>query len=347
MKKIIVIGIILILIAGGVFAIGSQNNSQQSAPSPMSTSRSVGTSISYWRFDEGSGLIASDSVGANDGDLLNGPVWTTGMVNNALSFDGTDDHVDVPTDDSLNLTTPLTLEAWIYPTVFPAHGSDYKNIINRRPNSGGYHLELIFAPTSSGSVGFFVDDGTNFDYLPVWSSPNIALNSWAHIVATLESGIMKLYINGSLAAAKSTTVTPSTSTSPLLIGTSQQYNCYFDGKIDEVAIYGTALNASEIQEHYNNSVNGEGYFGADPEDAIDDLIDDIENMGLHHGIENSLIKKLENAKKSLENGNNGTAISQLNAFINQCEAQRGKKLTNEQADELIAAAEAIIASIGT
>ncbi len=346
MRKIIAIGLILILIAGGVFAMASQDNSQPSTPSPRSTSSSVGTMISYWRFDEGSGLLASDSVGANDGTLMNGPVWTTGMVNNALSFDGTDDHVDVPEDATLNLTTPLSLEAWIRPSVFPTHGSDYKNVINRRPNSGGYQVELLYSGTTNGRIGFFIDDGTNFDYLPV-TSPNIALNSWAHIVTTLESNVMKLYINGTLAGTKSTTVTPSTNSEPLLIGTSHQYNCYFNGKIDEVAIYGKALNQSEIQEHYNNSVNGEGYIETNPEEAIEDLIDDIENMNLHHGLENSLVKKLENALKSLENGNDGAAINQLNAFINEVEAQRGNKLTNEQADELIAAAEAIIASIGT
>ena len=43
--------------------------------------------------------------------------------------------------------------------------------------------------------------------------------------------------------------------------------------------------------------------------------------------------------------NDGAAINQLNAFINAVEVQSGKKLTEEQAEELIAAAEAIIAGI--
>jgi len=84
----------------------------------------------------------------------------------------------------------------------------------------------------------------------------------------------------------------------------------------------------------------------DPDDAIDDLISDIEDMNLPGGTENCLTSKLEAAQKSLENGQCGTAINQLEAFINQVEALRGKKLTEEEADALIAAAEAIIAMIG-
>ena len=54
---------------------------------------------------------------------------------------------------------------------------------------------------------------------------------------------------------------------------------------------------------------------------------------------------LENALKSLEKGKDKTAINQMNAFINECEAQSGKKLTEEQAETLIAAAEVIISTI--
>ena len=50
--------------------------------------------ISYWKLDEGSGVITYDSVGTSDGILVNGPIWTTGQVNDALSFDGVDDYVD-------------------------------------------------------------------------------------------------------------------------------------------------------------------------------------------------------------------------------------------------------------
>jgi hypothetical protein len=82
-----------------------------------------------------------------------------------------------------------------------------------------------------------------------------------------------------------------------------------------------------------------------PSEATQDLISDVEGLDLPEGTENSLTSKLEAAINSLDKGRENAAINQLSAFINQVEAQRGKKITDEQADELIAAAQGIIDSI--
>lgn len=73
--------------------------------------------ISYWKFDEGIGTIATDLVDANDGEIY-GATWTSGIVGSALSFDGVDDYVYVP--DKENLSTPyeLTVEVWIKSDTF-------------------------------------------------------------------------------------------------------------------------------------------------------------------------------------------------------------------------------------
>ncbi|MFC1509701.1 NosD domain-containing protein, partial [Candidatus Omnitrophota bacterium] len=80
---------------------------------------------------------------------------------------------------------------------------------------------------------------------------------------------------------------------------------------------------------------------------ISELIDYIENEGLHGGLENSLTSKLENVISKLEKGNEQAAVNQLGAFVNEVEAKRGKKkgLSDEQADELISVAETLIDNI--
>lgn len=80
-------------------------------------------------------------------------------------------------------------------------------------------------------------------------------------------------------------------------------------------------------------------------EAVDDLIDVVISFNLQNGIENSLDQKLEAAQNALDDiniNNNAAAINSLQAFINAVEAQRGIKITNEQADVLIAAATEII-----
>jgi hypothetical protein len=74
-----------------------------------------------------------------------------------------------------------------------------------------------------------------------------------------------------------------------------------------------------------------------PTPTIATLISTVEALNLQQGITNSLDMKLSDAQDALNATNSGlysSAISKLNAFINEVEAQRGTKLTNAQADAL-------------
>jgi len=59
--------------------------------------------ISHWKFDEGEGDIAYDSVGSNHGTIY-GATWTTGQINGALDFDGVDDYVNLENSSSIKST---------------------------------------------------------------------------------------------------------------------------------------------------------------------------------------------------------------------------------------------------
>ena len=74
----------------------------------------------------------------------------------------------------------------------------------------------------------------------------------------------------------------------------------------------------------------------------EELIHGIQDSGIQQGIKNSLIKKLENAKSSIEKGNINAAINKIRAFQNEIQAKMGKKISEELAEEWIAWAEDII-----
>jgi len=85
-----------------------------------------------------------------------------------------------------------------------------------------------------------------------------------------------------------------------------------------------------------------------PQEATQDLIDNVKSMNLQQGIANSFDTKLTNALNALNAlnvGQRNDAVNKLYAFINEVEAQKGNKLTNEQADRLITAVHDIIALI--
>ena len=82
-----------------------------------------------------------------------------------------------------------------------------------------------------------------------------------------------------------------------------------------------------------------------PEDLINALIETVISLDLRKGISNALVRKLENILKTLEDANENnddSAINVLYAFIYSVEAQRGKELSDTEADSLIADAQEII-----
>lgn len=86
-----------------------------------------------------------------------------------------------------------------------------------------------------------------------------------------------------------------------------------------------------------------------PEQLLTELISTVLGLNLDSGFGNSLDRKLQNALDALDramNGDYASAIGIMYAFINSVEAQRGKNLTDAQADELTAAAQAIIDALG-
>jgi len=83
-----------------------------------------------------------------------------------------------------------------------------------------------------------------------------------------------------------------------------------------------------------------------PSDAVSDLITFIEGLGLVHGIENSLTAKLRNAQAALQAGDTAGACDLLAAFINEVEAQAGKKIDIDDAAVAIADATRVQVALG-
>lgn len=87
------------------------------------------------------------------------------------------------------------------------------------------------------------------------------------------------------------------------------------------------------------------YLEASPGLPLPRLITKVHALGIRPGIETGLTDKLEVAAAALDEGNTRMAVNNLNAFIRLAKAQRGKALTQVQADALIAEAQDLIASM--
>ena len=228
-------------------------------------SASVTALVGYWPFFEGSGTTATDVSGKeNNGTLVNGPTWGIGKFGNGLSFNGTDQYVEIAHSDNLNLTEQLTVSAWVYNKAAGNNlltDPEFHIIASKgwAPDSGGSWT--LAWDKKSNDLSFCVRKGSDRGYDCVFFNYDALTNDWHHVSAVFNSGKIYLYIDGLLVARP--TVLGATSiksnTEDLRIGAVQQNASRFlqnwDGFIDEVQIYNQALTDAQIKALFQ----GTGY----------------------------------------------------------------------------------------
>ncbi len=193
----------------------------------------------FWKLNENSGTVASDSsANKNTGTLVNGPQWTG---YGALTFDGVDDYVTCGTASSLNLTDSLTITASINPASFGKDG--YGRIVDKGSGSSGFSF---FLEEESRSLVYVVYGGN----LARSDSNVVALNQWQHVAVVYDNAAkrVRFYVNGQPAGSSDYATAPaSSSTSPLAIGMRRQdLSRAFHGDISAVRVYNCALDAETI-----------------------------------------------------------------------------------------------------
>ncbi|MHC4397449.1 MAG: LamG-like jellyroll fold domain-containing protein [Planctomycetota bacterium] len=201
--------------------------------------------ISYWELDDGSGTIAEDSVGVNDGNVVNA-TWTTGKLDGALDFDGSGDYVSIPSIAALEGNS-VTIAAWIYGNDFGT-SSTYNPILTQyNASNDGYYLY-----TYGNKPAFFIayDSGS----IEAVSPDAINTGQWYYIVGTNDGTKLKIYVNGALKNEISSLGYTGVAHTAY-IGYDDKYNSCFDGIIDDVVIYNEALTDFEIEQMFQRGLN--------------------------------------------------------------------------------------------
>ena len=189
--------------------------------------------IAHWKFDETSGLQASDDSGNNHtGTLIgmNGDEWIDGYLNGGLAFNGSV-KVDVgqaliPASDDFSIT------AWINLTDL----ATYRVIMGQY--AVGQSGRFLFEVNTSGQLLIF--NGTNVAASPSGSVP---VGEWVHVAVAREGDIYTTYING-VQSGTSTSSTALYQGVNTTIGGAHIY--YMKGSEDDVRIYHHALSSADI-----------------------------------------------------------------------------------------------------
>ena len=204
--------------------------------------------VAAYGFDAGSGSSAADSSGKGNVGSVSGAAWNaSGRFGSALSFDGVNDWVTVPAASSLDLTSGMTVEAWVRPSVL---GGWRTAVFKERPGGPVYGL---YADQAGGRPLGQVYIGSERNAVGTSSLP---LNAWTHLATTFDGSVVRLYVNGVLAGSSSSSGSMTASTGVLRIGGNSVWSEWFAGLIDEVRLYSRSLTATEIQQDMQTPVSG-------------------------------------------------------------------------------------------
>jgi hypothetical protein len=206
--------------------------------------------IGYWPFCGN----ANDASGNGNNGTVNGATLTTdrfGYANSAYSFDGVNDNI------TCNFIYPIgdmskSYSVWVKFDNSTDRGWIIGNNVNCQPG------------TTSSGFGLFTNGGLTSELWFHGDGPiadiSIAMNynttDYYHIVVTHEPMITRIYINGVFIVSENNAL--NTSNGKFLVGSRVDIpnfpSCpeeWFDGIIDDIAIYNRALTPTEIQQLYN------------------------------------------------------------------------------------------------
>ena len=209
--------------------------------------------VAHWDFDEGKGDVLHDKSGNKNDGKIRGAKWARCGSGYALEFDGEDDHVDCGNKPSLNITGPVTIEAWVFPEARP----------KAEP--------VILGKTNRSYALTFYQDLCSYWY--VGSGGNKArtalpIGAWQHVAATFDGGTLRLYRNGKAVASSKSQFKTIPQGGNFFMGCTVRNRAlqnpadkqipHFEGMLDEVRVYNRALSQREILADYNRDAAGKG-----------------------------------------------------------------------------------------
>ena len=193
--------------------------------------------------------------------------------NTAVALDGTTNWVSLNNPLGLEVTGKITLEAWIKPDTTQGN---LARIISHGPptptvyDTNTYPIVLSESQLSSNEVFLRIEGGTTYAVgtsdgftthgasAAVTAGDLGGANGWIYLAGTYDGSLWNLYRNGVPIATTADAVgaLPVTGGEWAIGATGMGWGDFYTGLVDEVAIYGTALSAATIQNHYNVAQNG-------------------------------------------------------------------------------------------
>ncbi len=217
------------------------------------------TPLAYWSYNDGSGATLTDSVAGRNGTLTNmdpSTDWVAGRTGTAgdyaLDFDGSNDYIALGVQAALNFNknVPFSVSTWIYDRSASGTGGTM-GIVGTIDSTNFYGWAID--RQSVGPLMRFEMTSTTGRKLAL-DSAAYPVNQWVHVAVTYDGSDnangMKVYINGvpsgTINSNQSGGALPTTN--PGAIGSYGGTSRFFNGRLDDTAIFGTVLAPNAVKQ---------------------------------------------------------------------------------------------------
>jgi hypothetical protein len=205
--------------------------------------------VGAWGVNSVSNATVPDSSGmGNKGTVLGAAHTPAGKFGGALSFDGIDDMVTVADSASLDLSSSMTIEAWVNPRTV----SGYRSAVFKEHRSAGRQAYSLYAANGNTRPTAEVSTGNGLTTLA--GSQTIAAKTWTHIATTYDGSTLRVFKNGVEIGSKALTGSFANTVDPLRMGGNKVWSEWFKGRIDEVRVWKGARTAAQIATDMNAAI---------------------------------------------------------------------------------------------
>jgi len=196
--------------------------------------------IGWWKLNGN----ATDATGNGNNGTVSGPTSAAGQNSQANSaYQFSSGGISFPSGYAVSA---LTKSAWVFVS---AGTGGYATIFDFGATPGSIYMEMLNTGTGP-MVGASVTPGTGNAFTGAVNqvSGTTSFNQWHHIVQTVTTTNMSLYVNGALASSLAGTYDLTRATIAPTVGYGR---AQFIGSIDDVRFYNRALSLSDVQSLYS------------------------------------------------------------------------------------------------
>ncbi len=209
--------------------------------------------VAWWRGDGN----ANDAVGTNHGTFLGGTTFGPGVIDQAFSFDGVNDFVQVPDSDLWAFgSDDFSIDLWVNHSELRNSTSVYdpQPIYIGNDSGGGITDKWTFT-LGGGTLQFQFGSPSIGEFFLVQAPFSPTLNQWYHLAVTRSADTFSLFVDGVIVGSEVNTNAIPNPSAPLTIGQAENTG-FMRGRIDEIGIHDRALASHEVAAIYRMQLCG-------------------------------------------------------------------------------------------